>query len=898
MAFVLDGSNNLLARCWIGNTVYATIAAAMAAASGGDTIHLSEGVFAEDVTFSQAGLTLVGAGVDKTTISGEIDVDSKDYSIMHDFTVYDVAPSSGYLIRELGNECEIRDVRPHSVGGTAVGIYTAAPGTPINGLQFENIFFQGCLRGLELDATSEDIYGVSLRNIHGSDIQTNLIKLIGNTSYGVYYHGKDIRGTYCQGDTVSIVGCYGILDGVLSLESGGSGVYVEEASQTHGSMELINSTLTRNDYGLYLKITTVANYQFRNNNIQENVTNDAYTFTSGVTADVEYNWWGLATPAGGQFGVGGGATMDYTPWLTMPTSSLYNSTLLQSTGGTTPAAVWGHVTRTLTAETLGSGQLAKQSDVTGLNDVSSADVETACDASVAKVATNTTNKLTDARALALDSISTILTDTNEIQGKLPTNYLMGSSDVDDHDTDIDAILVDTGTTIPNTLSLLDTAIGNVDGVVNDVLLDTANIDGKMPTNYVMGSSDTDDHDTDIDAILVDTGTTLPATLTTIEGKVDTVDGIVDTILVDTADMQPKVDSINGKMPTNYVMGSSDQTDKDDDIDAILVDTGTTIPAQLVTMESDIRGADSDTLKTLSDQIDNVEPEAQVDITINEPLIIPYGATTLDGAVLASCATMDVDNAAVFEADGYIAIDSGGNLEYKHYSSISGNTITLDAHGLFGTSDVGHADGVAVKQIIPQRTKLTIHDAGVPKAPDSAPTLAIVDMEGNSILAATSMTQEGSKVGIYYYDIIVTAGDVPDVREYQYVVVVDTNTNEYRRLVATIDKPATTGEVFSESTGGLYYCNQDGYLNSSGVWTAWTDDEVGDFTDDSGNAIFGGRILWYLKVSGTTQKQLNPPGNTTTDINGRWILQMPVGTYEVQFWKDGVVFPTPVERTVA
>ena len=41
---------------------------------------------------------------------------------------------------------------------------------------------------------------------------------------------------------------------------------------------------------------------------------------------------------------------------------------------------------------------------------------------------------------------------------------------------------------------------------------------------------------DIDDILTDTGTTLPATLTTIEGKIDTVDGIVDNILVDTAEI--------------------------------------------------------------------------------------------------------------------------------------------------------------------------------------------------------------------------------------------------------------------------------------------------------------------------------------------------------------------------
>ena len=33
-----------------------------------------------------------------------------------------------------------------------------------------------------------------------------------------------------------------------------------------------------------------------------------------------------------------------------------------------------------------------------------------------------------------------------------------------------------------------------------------------------------------------------------------------------------LDTISDKLPTNYIMGSSDQTDKDDDIDAILTDT--------------------------------------------------------------------------------------------------------------------------------------------------------------------------------------------------------------------------------------------------------------------------------------------------------------------------------------
>jgi len=45
-----------------------------------------------------------------------------------------------------------------------------------------------------------------------------------------------------------------------------------------------------------------------------------------------------------------------------------------------------------------------------------------------------------------------------------------------------------------------------------------------------------DIETDATAILEDTGTSLPATLSTIDGKVDTVDGVVDAILTDTAEI--------------------------------------------------------------------------------------------------------------------------------------------------------------------------------------------------------------------------------------------------------------------------------------------------------------------------------------------------------------------------
>jgi hypothetical protein len=100
-----------------------------------------------------------------------------------------------------------------------------------------------------------------------------------------------------------------------------------------------------------------------------------------------------------------------------------------------------------------------------------------------------TSRLATAGYTAPDnsSITDILTDTNEIQGKLPTNNIMGSSDKDNHDTDIDSILEDTGTTIPaliaalNDLSQADirTAIG----------LASANLDTQLST--IAGYIDTE-----------------------------------------------------------------------------------------------------------------------------------------------------------------------------------------------------------------------------------------------------------------------------------------------------------------------------------------------------------------------------------------------------------------------
>lgn len=93
------------------------------------------------------------------------------------------------------------------------------------------------------------------------------------------------------------------------------------------------------------------------------------------------------------------------------------------------------------------------------------------------------------------------------------------------------------------LDALNTNVNNIETDTNELQLDWTNggrldlILDELTTQGDTNESKLDTIDTVADAILVDTGTTLPATLSTIDGKIDTVDGIVDNILVDTGELQ-------------------------------------------------------------------------------------------------------------------------------------------------------------------------------------------------------------------------------------------------------------------------------------------------------------------------------------------------------------------------
>ena len=80
----------------------------------------------------------------------------------------------------------------------------------------------------------------------------------------------------------------------------------------------------------------------------------------------------------------------------------------------------------------------------------------------------------DADTIATDTPA-ILTDTNEIQGKLPTNKFMGSSDGADDDGTLNTIATDTTTDIPALIATAQSDLDTITGA-SGVLIDTDAVD--------------------------------------------------------------------------------------------------------------------------------------------------------------------------------------------------------------------------------------------------------------------------------------------------------------------------------------------------------------------------------------------------------------------------------------
>ena len=116
-------------------------------------------------------------------------------------------------------------------------------------------------------------------------------------------------------------------------------------------------------------------------------------------------------------------------------------------------------------------------------------------------------------------VDNILADTNELQSDDVPGLIAAL------DTVVDRVEADTQS--------IETKIDTIDGIVDDILVDTGTT---IPATLTTIDSEIGVIDGIVDDILEDTGTTIPATLTTIDSEIGVIDGIVDNILVDTAEI--------------------------------------------------------------------------------------------------------------------------------------------------------------------------------------------------------------------------------------------------------------------------------------------------------------------------------------------------------------------------
>ena len=222
-------------------------------------------------------------------------------------------------------------------------------------------------------------------------------------------------------------------------------------------------------------------------------------------------------------------------------------------------------------------------------------------------------------------VDDVLADTNEMQGKLPTNNIMGSSVKTDKDDEIDDILVDTDTMEADLKTYMDTKETNiiVEIDANETKIDALQTDLDNPNQYKADVSalaieaNVEGHVTDAlntydpptrteatadkDAIITEVNAN--------ETKIDSIITTLSTLVADIWSYATRTLTSFGTLITN-IWGYATRTLTGIGTSGIASESNATsnknaIESAISTSESNIRGADNDNLKDISDQIDGL-----------------------------------------------------------------------------------------------------------------------------------------------------------------------------------------------------------------------------------------------------------------------------------------------------
>ena len=260
------------------------------------------------------------------------------------------------------------------------------------------------------------------------------------------------------------------------------------------------------------------------------------------------------------------------------------------------------------------------------------------------------------------TVDTVVDGIKAVTDNLPDSGALSSlataSALATVDGNVDSVLEDTGTTLPATLSTIDGKVDTVDTVADGIKAVTDNLPDSGALSSMATASAMATVDGKVDSVLVETGTTIPATLRALEGKVDTVDTVADAIKAVT-------DNLPDSGALSSLATASALATVDGNVDAVLVDTGTTLPATLSTIEGKV-----DTVDTVVDSISS---------TLSSGVTV---ATVSDGAIGADAVADIWSTTALAESyasDG--STGTGAQLLYQIQQAltefaISSTTLTV------------------------------------------------------------------------------------------------------------------------------------------------------------------------------------------------------------------------------
>jgi len=262
-----------------------------------------------------------------------------------------------------------------------------------------------------------------------------------------------------------------------------------------------------------------------------------------------------------------------------------------------------------------------------------------------------------------DGLGAIKTDTAAILVDTSTTL---DTKINTIDTNVDSILVDTGATLPAQITTAQNDLDIITGAsgVNLLTATQASIDAIEVDTSTTLDTKINTIDTNVDSILVDTGTTLPAQITALNNVAAT--DIVSSGAITTSGGAVSTVTTVGTTTTNTDMRGTDNAATatnlatvDSNVDAILVDTSTTLPGLIddLAVKKNATFSNFEFLMVLTS--DHATPATGLTVT---------GQRSIDGAAFGSVAgaIAEVSN-GIYQFDA-LAADTNGDLITWRFSS--------------------------------------------------------------------------------------------------------------------------------------------------------------------------------------------------------------------------------------